>query len=76
MHKIKIVPFFLLRECGAIFCHEIHHYDQPRSQSSLSCFEKEPRLRLVKWKCVSINCEAGVGPQINFVFGTMKYHLG
>ena len=49
---------------------------QPRSQGSLSCFEKGPWLRLVTWKCVSIKCTAGVGPQIHFVDWTMKYPLG
>ena len=39
---------------------------QPRSQGSLSCFEKELWLRMVAWKCVK-NCAAGVGPPLNFV---------
>ena len=56
--------------------YENWQYLQPRSQDSLSSFEKEPWLQLVTWKCVSIKCAAGVGPQINFVDGTMKYHLG
>ena len=38
--------------------------------------EKEPWLRLVTWKCVSISCAAGVGPPLNFVDWTMKYYLG
>ena len=48
---------------------------QPRSQGSLSCFEKELWLRLVTWKNVSINCAALVGPPLNFVDRTMKYYL-
>ena len=46
------------------------------SQGSLSFFEKEPWLRLVTWKCVSINGTAGVGPRLNFVDWTMKNYFG
>ena len=49
-------------------------------QGSLSCVEKEPWLRrwlrLVTWKCLSINCAAGIGPPLNFVDWMMKYYLG
>ena len=47
-----------------------------RSQGSFSSLEKEPWLRLVTWKCVLINCAAGVDPPLNFVHWTMKYYLG
>ena len=43
---------------------------------SLSSLEKEPWLPLVTWKCVLINCAAGVGSPLNFVHWTMKYYLG
>ena len=46
------------------------------TQGSLSCFEKELWLRLVTWKCVSINDTAGVGPPLNFVDWTMKNYFG
>ena len=49
---------------------------KPRSQGFLSCFEKEPWLRLVTWKCVSVNCTAAVSPPLNFVNRTMKKYLG
>ena len=62
-----------MRECVHRF---LKYLLQPLSQGSLSCFEKEPWLWLVTWKYVSINCTAMVGPQINFVDWTMKYHLG
>ena len=51
---------------------------QPRSQGSLSFFEKEPWLQLVTWKCVSVNCAAGVGSDaspLHFVDCTIKYYL-
>ena len=44
----------------------------------LSRFEKEPWLQLVTWKCVSVNCAAGVGSDaspLNFVDWTIKYYL-
>ena len=46
------------------------------TQGSLSYFEKEPWLRLVTWKCVSISCTEEVGPPLNFVDWTMKNYLG
>ena len=49
--------------------------EQPRSQGSLFSLEKEPWLPLVTWKCVLINCAAGVGPPLNFVHCTIKYYL-
>ena len=54
---------------------EKHVNSQPRSQGSLSCFEKEPWLRLVAWKCVAINCAAGVDPPLNFVQEPINWSL-
>ena len=48
--------------------------DQPCSQGSLSCFEKDQTL--VMWKWVLINYAARAGPPLHFVDWTMKYCLG
>ena len=66
----SFVVWILVTSC------ENRQYLQPRSQGCLSSFEKEPWLRLVTWKYVTIKCAPGVCPQINFVDWTMKYHLG
>ena len=47
------------------FCYDVMVRTTPTSFPGFS-LSLSLRLRLVLWKCVSINCAAGVSPQLNF----------